>query len=140
MKLTSAICIAILAYGVHSSAVANPAAAPEPFCWRPGQPCAKAKRAASALAAAFAEPAAPVDKRAASAEASAEAEAACWRAGQHCLKAKRDALALASAVSEAAPDAHAYYDQLKVRSAFPEPESHDDGRRGGTSPAPLAVL
>ncbi|OBT51310.1 hypothetical protein VE04_09261 [Pseudogymnoascus sp. 24MN13] len=53
-------------------------AAPEPICWRPGQPCGKAKR-----------------------DAEAAAEAICWRPGQPCGKAKREANALAQVAAEA---------------------------------------
>lgn len=125
MKLTAPLSVAILAFGVNSAAVAAPpvAADPMPFCWRPGNACAKVKRAADALAAVFDEPAPTVDKR----SAMAEAEAFCWGPIQPCVKAKRDALALASAVAEAMPDAHIYYDQLKVREAFPEPNVVTDG-------------
>lgn len=80
----------------------------EAFCWRPGQPCGKVKRAAEAIASALAEaeplpfcwrPGQPCGK--AKRDAEAVAEAFCWRPGQPCGKAKREANALAEAAAEA---------------------------------------
>ncbi|KFY96313.1 hypothetical protein V500_02508 [Pseudogymnoascus sp. VKM F-4518 (FW-2643)] len=112
MKYLATLCLTALVAGVNSAAIA--AAEPEAFCWRPGQPCGKVKRAAEAFAEAIAEPAA---------EADAEASAFCWRPGQPCGKAKRTALALAHAVADANPEAEAFFDKLAIREAFPEPEA-----------------
>ncbi|ELR03405.1 hypothetical protein VC83_06943 [Pseudogymnoascus destructans] len=80
----------------------------EAFCWRPGQPCGKVKRAADAIASALAEPAPePFCQRPGQLcgkvkrDAEAVAEAFCWRPGQPCGKAKREANALAEAAAEA---------------------------------------
>lgn len=134
MKLTSALCVAVLAFTVNSAAIAEPV--PEPICWRIGQPCGKVKRAAEAVAEAFAEPAAepicwrigqPCGKAKREADAEAAAAAICWRIGQPCGKAKRAAMALAAAVAEAQPDAKAFFGGLAIGDAFPEPEHVDDG-------------
>lgn len=98
MKYLATLCLTALVAGVNSAAIA--AAEPVAFCWRPGQPCGKVKRAA---------------------------EAFCWRPGQPCGKAKRTALALAHAVADANPEAEAFFDKLAIREAFPEPEAVADG-------------
>lgn len=105
MKVTSILCTAVLAVA-SVDAVAAPAAQPDArqvhhFCYRPGEPCSKLKRAAEAIAEAIAEP-----------NALPEAEARqvhhfCYRPGEPCSKAKRDALALAEAVAEAHAAANA---------------------------------
>ena len=92
---------------VSADAFAAPTAAEDVdaihhFCYRPGEPCTKLKRAADAVADALP---APVP------EADAAIHRFCYRPGQPCSKAKRDALALAEAVADAhamalpAPDA-----------------------------------
>ena len=102
MKVTSIIYTALLAVAsVDAAASAAPnAEAIHHFCYRPGQPCSKMKRAAEAVAEAIAAP-----------HPDAEAEAArnrwCYRPGQPCSKAKRDALAYAEAVAEAYASADA---------------------------------
>lgn len=106
--------IALLFLTTPIFALATPSADPSAaavheFCNRPGEPCFKVKRAAEAVAAALAEPAAvpnPVADPAAAA-----AHTACYRPGEPCFKAKRDAAALADAVA----DAHA--------AALPEPNA-----------------
>lgn len=97
-------------------------AAPEPWCWLPGQPCWKAKRAADDVLEAIGtdeentashvpfNPAGHVPafpsftghgpawwKREAAPEAEAEADPWCTLPGQPCWKEKREALALAEA-------------------------------------------
>ena len=64
------------------------------FCYRPGQSCGKVKRAAEAIAEAFAQPDAK-------AEADPRIQHFCHRPGQSCGKAKRAAEELAAAASEA---------------------------------------
>ena len=93
MKVTSLVFTSIVAIGsVNAAAAPNPVAMAEAghvFCYRPGEPCSKMKRAAEAIAEAVAD---------------AEPEARhvwCYRPGEPCSKAKRDALALAEAVAEA---------------------------------------
>ena len=132
MKYLATLCLAVLVAGVNSAAIAIAEPEPEAFCWRPGQPCGKVKRAAEAFAEAIAEPNAepfcwrpgqPCGKAKREAEAEAEAVAFCWRPGQPCGKAKRAALALAHAVADANPEADAFFDKLAIREALPEPEA-----------------
>ena len=95
MKVISILFGALLAVA-SVEAAATPEAEPDAttthhFCYRPGQPCSKLKRAAEAVSEAMAAP-----------EASADAyHHFCYRPGQPCSKAKRDALALAEAVADA---------------------------------------
>ncbi|KFY64466.1 hypothetical protein V496_03249 [Pseudogymnoascus sp. VKM F-4515 (FW-2607)] len=117
MKYLATLCVAALVAGVNSAAIAAPE--PEAYCWRPGQPCGKVKRAAEAFAEAIAEPA-----------ANAESSPYCWRPGQPCGKAKRTALALAHAVADAHPEAEAFFDMLAIREAFPEPEAVAEAEAG----------
>ncbi|KAL5345581.1 isocitrate dehydrogenase (NAD(+)) idh1 [Pseudogymnoascus australis] len=117
MKYLATLCVAALVAGVNSAAIAAPE--PEAYCWRPGQPCGKVKRAAEAFAEAIAEPA-----------ADAKASPYCWRPGQPCGKAKRTALALAHAVADAHPEAKAFFDMLAIREAFPEPEAVAEAEAG----------
>lgn len=91
----------------------------EPFCHRVGEPCSKVKRAAEAVAEAFAEPKA-------AANPDANAEAFCHRVGEPCSKAKRAADALAAAVAEAQPNPVAFFESLKMRDAFPSAEAEAD--------------
>jgi hypothetical protein len=113
MNLTAVLCTAILAISVCASAVADP------FCFNVGEPCSKVKRAAEAVAEAFAEPkAAP--------EADANAEAFCHIIGEPCFKAKRAADALAAAVAESQPNPVAYYNSLMMRDAFPSPNAEPE--------------
>ncbi len=148
MQFTTAIAVAVLAYGVNSAATPDV----EAWCRYVGQPCGKVKRAADAYAAALAGPDADAEaeawcryvgqpcgkaKRNATPEAEPwcryvgqpcgkskrEAEAACFLPGGPCAKAKRDTNALAHAVADALPaaEAEAYYKTLALRDAHPEP-------------------
>ncbi len=63
---------------------------PQKWCHRVGEPCAKIKRAAEAIAEAFPHP-----------DMSPEMIVRCYGAGGACNIAKREALALAEAVAEA---------------------------------------
>ena len=86
MKLVTLAFAAILA-------VVAAKAAPQPgyhFCYRPGEPCTKLKRAADAVAEALAHPG-----------MEARTNHFCYRPGEPCTKAKREALAMAEAVAEA---------------------------------------
>ena len=88
------------------------------FCYMPGQPCSKLKRAAEAIAELFAEPTAEVSKRGMTAEGEQFMKDGfqvgqavhdkpipghhfCYLPGEPCTAAKRSALALAEAVAEA---------------------------------------
>ena len=106
MRISPLIFTALLAVA-SGEALAAPNAAPDAdainhFCYRPGEPCTKLKRAADAVADALAAPAPAADAR---------VHHFCYRPGEACSKAKRDALALAEAVADAhamalpAPDA-----------------------------------
>ena len=117
MKFTIAIAVAILAFTANAAAIAEP----EPFCHRPGEPCTKIKRMASALADAFAE---PIEKR--DADANPVAIAHCHRPGEPCTKAKRHAYAMAEAVAAAHPEPLAFLASLNLRDAFPEAEPMPD--------------
>ena len=100
MKVTTVLITAIVAaVSVNAAAAPKPVAEAEArhhrhhFCYRPGEPCSKLKRAAEAVADALAAPL-----------PGPEADARhrfCYRPGEPCSKAKRDALALAEAVAEA---------------------------------------
>ncbi|KAL9138660.1 MAG: hypothetical protein Q9175_000096 [Cornicularia normoerica] len=100
MKFTSIIFTTLLAMtSVEAAAIANPAPEAQSYhgyCYRPGEPCAKLKRAAEAAAEAIADP--------------QSYHGYCYRIGEPCSKAKRDALALAEATAEALaaadPEAH----------------------------------
>lgn len=117
MKLTLTICAVILAAAANAAAIAQPEA--DAFCHRVGEPCSKVKRAAEALAEAFAQPKAD-------ASPDANAEAFCHRVGEPCSKAKRAADALAAAVAEAQPNPVQFYEALKLRDAFAEPDAFAD--------------
>jgi hypothetical protein len=120
MKFTAAICTFILATSVSAVTVADP------FCYYIGEPCSKVKRAAEAVAEAFAEPNAAT-------EADANAEAFCHFIGEPCSKAKRAADALAAAVAEAQPNPVAYYNSLMMRDAFPSPNAEPEAGKFDTS-------
>ena len=138
MRFTNTICVIILA-ATAASAVAIPEprcgkvgqpcgkrdalALPEAFaearCGRVGQPCGRVKRAAEALAEAFAEPSAEPED--------AEIEARCNLVGGACFEAKRLARDLASVVAHATDDPEAFYNSLDLEdeeSKFPRPPFH----------------
>lgn len=99
MKITLCLVTAMVAVASVDAAAA-PVAQPNArevhrFCYRPGEPCSKMKRAAEAIAAAIAEPNADPEAEA------REVHRFCYRPGEPCSKAKRDALALAEAFAEA---------------------------------------
>src|SRR5450432_2120315 len=163
MKLTLALCAIILATSASAAAIAQPdpigkqrhshhhilvhivanmkrTADAEAFCHRVGEPCSKVKRAAEAVADAFAEPKAepfchrvgePCSK--VKREAEANAEAFCHRVGEPCSKAKRAADALVAAVAEAQPNPVAYFEALQLRDAFPEADASADAGKSKPS-------
>ena len=94
MKITSILFSGLVAVA-SAEAAAAPIAAParHQWCYRPGEPCSKLKRAANAAAEAIAGPLPGPDAD--------PWHVWCYRPGEPCSKAKRDALALAEAVAEA---------------------------------------
>lgn len=95
MKVVSIVLSALVAVA-SAEAAAAPIAAPahQVWCYRPGEPCSKLKRAADAAAEALAGPLPGPN-------ADPSRHVWCYRPGEPCSKAKRDALALAEAVAEA---------------------------------------
>ena len=91
MKFTSIIFTTLLAVAsVKGVAIADPVSEAQSyhsFCYKPGEPCSKLKRAAEAAAEAIAGP--------------QSCDVFCSLPSQPCGKAKRDALALAEATAEA---------------------------------------
>lgn len=94
MKVTL-IVFSFLVAVASAEAAAAPIAAParHVWCYRPGEPCSKLKRAADAAAEALEGPFPGPDAEA--------ADILCYRPGEPCSLAKRNALALAEAVAEA---------------------------------------
>jgi hypothetical protein len=139
MKFTYAIAAFILAYTANAAAIAEADAEAMAWCRKPGEPCAKIKRHAEAVAEAFAEPKAepeaeawcrkpgePCAKAKRDADADAAAAAWCRRPGEPCAKAKRHAEAIAEAVAAAHPEPLAFLASLDMRSAFPEADAMPD--------------
>ena len=123
MKITTFLYSALFTI---TTVLANPVAEAQKhhFCYRPGEPCSKARRALDELSS--------IHKRTALANAEAIAEAQkphfCYRPGEPCSKLKRDAVpeAIAEALADAEARHHFCYrpgeacSKLKARGAEPK--------------------